>query len=88
MYSIPLLKAAPLIIISSDKTKVLEKFLAANPEDREAAEGFIRSLVGLSSVRLREGSTQASVALSSDALLRAADLNTKYNDLDAQILLA
>ncbi len=65
-----------------------EKYLADNPEDREAAEGFIRSLVGLSSVRLREGSTQASVALSSDALLRAGDLNTKYNDLDAQILLA
>ncbi len=56
--------------------------------DRNAEIGLIDSLIGLSAVRLRQGATQASVALSSEALQRAHQVAGEGNDHDSALLLA
>jgi len=61
---------------------------AADPNDREKADGLVRAQIGLSSVRLRQGSTQAAIALSSAALLLAQSEFDQHQDFDAKLLLA
>jgi len=63
-------------------------FVTESEQDREAQTGLVKSLVGLSAVRLREGATQASIALASEALQRAERLSDEYKDLDSALLLA
>ncbi len=62
--------------------------VAEKAQDREAQTGLVESLVGLSAARLREGATQASVALASEALQRSEKLSDEYKDLDSALLLA
>lgn len=65
-----------------------ERIIESAPSDHEAVRGHIRAMIGLSSVRLRQGSTQAAIALSSDALQRAESHKSFNQDPDAPILLA
>ncbi|MCA9272454.1 MAG: serine/threonine protein kinase [Phycisphaerales bacterium] len=65
-----------------------EDFVKGDPQDREAIEGLIRSMIGLSAVRIRQGTTQAAIAMSSDALLRAQGVDNTFGDLDSRLLLA
>lgn len=72
----------------SDAISAFEKLHADAPADSIATHGHIRALLGLSAVRLRQGATQAAVALSADALQRAERTASEQPSPESSVLLA